>query len=774
MSGMLSKIQNELKKHNEIKVISFDIFDTILFRMVCKPADVFEIVGEKALERGYLAEYISPVIYRNLRIEAERKARDIKKEKCGSTEVILDEIIEALPDYCCNKKELLLLELETEQDVCWLNPDIYEIMDFLGKHREYKVILVSDMYLTEEQINNILVNNGLVTDILEKIFVSCENKADKKSGSLFTEIIKEMNIKPCELLHIGDNFQSDMASAKNIGINTLLYDVISSDIYSEFVMENIKYGRLCKELYALRRYAADKGNAYEGEKKEWFQYGAMIMGPLMTGLSEWVLDIAEKEKINNIYPLMREGMIISRLLNQAKEYRETKVCVQPVYVSRKAVFLPGIKVWNEDNYYKIYEIKQGTIGAVLDMFGLSDSELNKYREINLVDCGKIKIGNCALTDYLKQYLLSESVSEKIQYIIDKECERFDKYLNSLNVNERFITVDLGMKGTMQEALSKYLRKENEYRDIIHLLIFGNYKNIYKLMENIDIRGYAGSSGSNEDITFEVAKKPHIWEQLLMCDKGTTIAYDEDGMPITKNIDGIGKEQFEKINWCQEGILNFQKEYLELQKRKGIRISISPVEAAKIAMRVINFPMKKEADMLGNIYFDENFGMNTVKKLCPKEFVDEVKSLGPENFMEKIVPGDVPWIEGVITHVCPTYYIDRVFEQRLSEYEYFVYKIVKQVLNDNIKDVVVSGAGEMGRMMKMFLSLYNINVESFTDGNPKMQGNIIEGIPIKSISDTFISDNYVIASFAYADEIEDEIIRIKGNGINIYRTGKAAE
>lgn len=771
MSGMLSKIQDKLNQHSEIKVISFDIFDTILFRMVCKPVDVFEIVGEKAIEKGYLSEYISPVIYRNLRIEAERKARVIKKKKCKSTEVTLDEIIEALPDYCCNKKELLLLELKTEQDVCWLNPDIYDVMDFLGKHKEYKVILTSDMYLTQRQLKNILVNNGLVTDIFEKIFVSCEHRADKKSGTLFEEIIKEMNIEPNELLHIGDNFQSDMASASNVGINTVLYDVISSDTYTEFVMENIKYGRLCKELYALRKYTVQKGDDYEGEKKEWFRFGAMIMGPLMTGVSEWVLDIAEKEKVNNIYPLMREGMIISRLLKQANEYRKNDVCVQPMYVSRKALFLPGIKIWNEDNYDKIYEIKQGTIGAVLDMFGLSDAELDKYREINLVDCGKIKIGNVLLTDYLRQYLLSKSVSEKIQNIIDKECEKFDKYLERLNVNGRFITIDLGMKGTMQEALSKYLRKESEYQDIIHLLIFGNYKNIYKLMDNIDIRGYAGSSGSNEDITFEVAKKPHIWEQLLMCDKGTTIAYGEDGTPITQNIDGIGKEQFEKISCCQEGMLYFQKEYLKLQKRKGIRINISPVEAAKIPMRVVNFPLEKEADMIGNICFDENFGMNTVKKMCPDEFIERVKQIGAAEFIENIVPGDVPWIEGVITRVCPAYYIDRVFEQRLSEYEYSVYKIVKQVVSNNIKNVVVSGAGEMGRMMKRFLSIYNINVEAFTDGNPKMQGNIIEGIPIKSVKDNFNTKHFIIASFAYAEEIEEQLRWYQGKDVLVYKCDK---
>lgn len=79
MNNLLTKLIDELKKHNSIKIVSFDIFDTVLFRMVKKPTDVFEIAAEKAIKKGVLSYYMTPVIYKNIRREAEKQARKQKR-----------------------------------------------------------------------------------------------------------------------------------------------------------------------------------------------------------------------------------------------------------------------------------------------------------------------------------------------------------------------------------------------------------------------------------------------------------------------------------------------------------------------------------------------------------------------------------------------------------------------------------------------------------------------------------------------------------------------
>jgi len=56
------------------KIVSFDIFDTLLFRGVAEPADLFEILGRESAALGYLDANFSPKIFKNIRKMAEQKA----------------------------------------------------------------------------------------------------------------------------------------------------------------------------------------------------------------------------------------------------------------------------------------------------------------------------------------------------------------------------------------------------------------------------------------------------------------------------------------------------------------------------------------------------------------------------------------------------------------------------------------------------------------------------------------------------------------------------
>ena len=762
MNVMMKKISEYLVTHKEIKVISFDIFDTVLFRMVRKPEDVFEIVGKKAIEKNILPDYITPIIYKNIRIEAERKARMLKMEHENIDEVTLEEIVACLPQYCCKQKERLRsLEIQTEEELCYINPDMFDVFEYLKCSGKYKIIFISDMYLNAEKLKKIMKANGLSISENEKIYVSCDILKNKKSEELYKYVLNEQKINASEMLHIGDNYLSDIISAKEQNISTIFYDVISGEKYMALQMEQLRYGVLFPQVYSLRKYVASCIGNCEYEKEKWFQIGAMVMGPLMTGFAEWILDTAEKENIKRIFPLMREGKIISKLLLKAAEYRSFEFQIEPMYISRKAVFFPALKEWNEASFYKIFENTKGTVGAILDMFEIQDKKLELYRNEKLRDVHKIQIGHQSIKDYLKTVLLKKDVVETINKKIKNETEYMNKYLKQIDANERFITADLGMKGTMQKALTEILDDTKDEKKMVHLLMFGAYDILQKIVGNIDIRGYAANAGDNEDIAFCVVQRPHIWEQLLMCDDGTTIGYSQNGKPITKQISDIHDNHYQKISWCQDGMLSFQNEYLKL-KKKGKKIDCESLsDAVNIAVRMIQLPTYDESVLLGNLQFDENYGVDSVEELCKKNTLEEIKKIGIDNFIQSSVPGQIPWIEGAITQVDASYYIDKVLVSSRSSYEQSIIRIVKQVINKKQKKVIVAGAGEAGRKMQKYLELYGITVEAFTDSNSKLQGNMINGIVIKRLDDDFESNCYVIASFAFAEEIKEQIIKLKG-------------
>lgn len=78
-----------------------------------------------------------------------------------------------------------------------------------------KVIFTSDMYLESDVIRKILEKNGYTEE--DKIYLSSEVKVSKSKGKLFDYIIKDIDLKPEEIIHIGDNYCSDYQQAKKEG-----------------------------------------------------------------------------------------------------------------------------------------------------------------------------------------------------------------------------------------------------------------------------------------------------------------------------------------------------------------------------------------------------------------------------------------------------------------------------------------------------------------------------------------------------------------------------
>lgn len=70
----------ELPAYGNYKLISIDIFDTLLLRTVAKATDLFIKTWDKAVEKGIAKSAISSKEYMKLRIEMERRGETGKPE----------------------------------------------------------------------------------------------------------------------------------------------------------------------------------------------------------------------------------------------------------------------------------------------------------------------------------------------------------------------------------------------------------------------------------------------------------------------------------------------------------------------------------------------------------------------------------------------------------------------------------------------------------------------------------------------------------------------
>lgn len=188
-------------------VISFDIFDTLLLRDLLYPQDIFKILSEWAHENMGIIDFR----YIRSNMEQELHAKNPDKE------ITLMEIYNGIHEKYCDYdiQQLMDKEIEIEYNYSRINPFIKEVYDaavVAGK----TIWLISDMYLPKNVISGILEQNGISE--YHKLYVSSECQKAKYTGSLYKEILEETNVSPSSWLHIGDNWDSDVAIPRSMGI----------------------------------------------------------------------------------------------------------------------------------------------------------------------------------------------------------------------------------------------------------------------------------------------------------------------------------------------------------------------------------------------------------------------------------------------------------------------------------------------------------------------------------------------------------------------------
>ncbi len=164
---------------NKFKVISFDIFDTLVSRRIYRPKDLFSLMQSKiatmdsALIYGYLIDNFS-----ELRIQAESDARERKVRLFGGEpEILIKDIYAEISQKCPDVspefiEELIKLEIECEKSVLYKCNKGFELFTN-AKKAEALVLLISDMYLPSNTLREILISCGYDIEGI-KIFSSGE------------------------------------------------------------------------------------------------------------------------------------------------------------------------------------------------------------------------------------------------------------------------------------------------------------------------------------------------------------------------------------------------------------------------------------------------------------------------------------------------------------------------------------------------------------------------------------------------------------------------
>jgi len=478
-------ISIEILKDKILKaeVVSFDVFDTLIMRRVLYPKDIFMLAGDEVFAKN--------------RIKAE-------SDKNPNIHEIYDRVQQILGISNETKNSWKTTEILTEKKYLIQRKKMCEMFEY-AKSIGKEIYLVSDMYLPKDILGEMLNELGINIDA-EHIIVSCDCRLWKSEGLFNILKNKAANKK---ILHIGDNYEADVLSAKKCGIDDVFHIenavVMLADSYAcdllkyETNLENrIIIGEfISRQLNDPFIFSKTQGKFIVESN---YDMAYSFFAPAISGFFSWMAVKAKELDLKYILFGARDGYIFEEI---SKLLQHTIPKTEYFYTSRAVAVLAGLNS-DEDILQAAHVAYSGSIEQML-----------KSR-FHLKDC--LERGECSDDEYILKH--KEQITQNSKTL----RENYLKYIKSMNIEpgSKVGFLDFVSSGTCQNSLSHF----------VDFNLYGLYfAKIYnETRKDLTIETLYGEMHTNME-SYHILNNFILFENILTSYEPTLQNFDENGTPI---------------------------------------------------------------------------------------------------------------------------------------------------------------------------------------------------------------------------------------------------
>lgn len=459
--------------NDETQIVSFDIFDTALLRPFYRPVDLFELMNHE-FDR---LEENRTIKFSVMRAEAEKSIRNKKiyVKNSAVEDISIKEIYDEINRLFHIDSRILdrmkMLEITYEEKFLKRRDSIlnlYKIALYCNK----TIIFVSDMYLEEKTIALFLKNNGY--GIYDKLFVSVENNASKRTGKLYDVVLNHYSCNGNNIVHIGDSWESDILRAREYRIRAMFYpktieclnygisDIKSTHALSEYEgrnnsIINFEYG--LKHMGNRCAIAVAANHLYDMPFQSYNQWsesnaspqflGYFAVGMHILGFTKWLNDECMKNSYDQLTFIARDGYLPMCAYKILAKYNEEAINnISYFYTSRKAAIACGIE--SAEDMYSLYE-------------EISAADMEKCQVVELIKplLNEKFVKKCENDNSMKQKMKGiEEFNSFVENVLipnyDKQsADKFHRSIRNYFENifkGKSALVDIGYSGRTQEMI----------------------------------------------------------------------------------------------------------------------------------------------------------------------------------------------------------------------------------------------------------------------------------------------------------------------------------
>jgi len=613
-----------------VRALSLDVFDTLVWRRVPEPSDVFLLLGRSLAEQGKLAAHITAQGFADLRHAAERAAREKVQAVTGYREIKLADIYALIPDHVFapgfDSPARIQAELLCEGSLLILDRDVAQLMK-TAKAAGAKVVLASDTYFTETELRGLLTAAGLKDQsLIDKAFVSCEI-GKPKYRDMFDVILKDLGVTPAQLIHVGDTLDADINPCRARGIAVGAYDKWGFSPRVQLI--EFPQGTQGREqraallgaqgdfgLSGLRSRLAHRAPAtLSKDLKPYWIYGAAVLAPVFAGFARWVVQQAAGNK--RIFGLMREGRFLKRVVEATAKQLGVTLTVEELWLSRRAVVRASLTADDLSLLQEAILLAPGTTtDEILSSLGLSRADLKEF--LPAYDKGQVDAVGAlgaaiAATPSLRDKVLAGAA--------DLRANLLRGVARQLNGVDEAIVLDLGYAATIQSVLARILAREKAGPKLKGLYLALNEKAMMHMRGGADLRAYLSGEGFLGATAVLLSRTPDVLEHACMCREGSLAAFDAAGEPVLL-ANQRDEAQLAQMEAMQDGIVAgvaaVNALLGDLARTPGDSAELK-AQVAQIISAALLYPTPQEAATIGAWKHEANFDLNDKRRLTDLGF-----------------------------------------------------------------------------------------------------------------------------------------------------------
>lgn len=579
---------------------TYDVFDTVVTRLVGLPGAVFLLLGHRLSSQGRWTG--SGEQFASARNAAEVRARTNGSSDEATLAQVYDELAFAHGLSQETARAMADDELRLERLLLRAVPATAARIA-LERGSGCEIAFASDMYLPETVVRSWLQELNLARTG-DRVWVSSESGQAKSTGRLFQLIAEELPYSVSDWTHTGDNSLSDVSVPQRRGIATRLFsDCHLTEMERNMEDSSVSTAGLSSLLAGASRWTrVSDEESNDPHRRTMNEYASQVAGPAVYGFVLWVLRSAHRQGIRKIWFMARDGQAMLPIAREISRRLEIDVDVGYLYGGRQVVKVAALRKIDD----AALEWMTGgawflSIAEVLTRVGVDANEVQGA----LRDTGFTAEEPVGLErmQALRSFLSHPMVASKILAAASARRADVLEYFRQCGIigGDRCCIVDIGWRGTVVKAIDELVGRSETRK---HLFVyFGLYARPASCA-GLNMTGYLFDAGGEKALGsgLDIPNLTSAMEIFCQADHGSVLALKRVGTgfePVCRDEDASADGSWD-VNYFQERLLTFAKHVnveLCIDPDADLR---SPIAAG--LRKVLSDPSEAQARLMGGIPF----------------------------------------------------------------------------------------------------------------------------------------------------------------------------